>query len=176
MTHQTALLMLGDSLVEWGDWPELLPNIQVINRGVAGEQVEDLSARVTEEILSIEQPEYILIMSGTNNLLMGNTLFPVIFKGMLTRIAALCPEAGITVNSLMPMDIPGLGNSLEQTNQELLQVADENNCRFLDMFPPFTEQCLPITRPGFLADGIHLSTLGYQVWAREIERHIREES
>jgi hypothetical protein len=45
-----TVLMLGDSLVEWGDWPSLLPEVAVINRGIAGEMTEELSARLMDEI------------------------------------------------------------------------------------------------------------------------------
>lgn len=164
--------MLGDSLVEWGDWPDLLPAVQVINRGIAGEDVEGLSARLAEET-DIPAPEHILIMSGTNNLLMGNTFFPSIFRSMLPRLAALCPESEITVNSLMPMALPGLPDLVAEANKTLKKISIDSGCRFLDMTGPYTEQCLPITRPCFLADGVHLSTLGYQIWAGEIASHIK---
>ena len=167
-----TLLMLGDSLVEWGDWQELLPDIQVINRGVAGEHVEDLAARLTAELDTTPDPDHILIMAGTNNLLMGNRFFPAIFKSMLPRLSLLCPDAGITLNSIMPMSLPGLSLETEKINEELEDVAGQTGCLFLNMTIPFTEQCLPITKPCFLTDGVHLSTLGYQVWANEIRRHL----
>ncbi len=166
--------MLGDSLVEWGDWPELLPSVRVINRGVAGEHVEELSVRLAAEVESIEDPDHILIMAGTNNLLMGNTFFPAVFRSMLPRLAALCPEADITLNSIMPMALPGLPEQIAAVNRQLQEIAELAGCHFLDMVPACIEQCLPITRPCFLTDGVHLSTLGYQVWAGEIRRHLDE--
>ena len=172
MSTTQTLLMLGDSLVEWGDWEELLPTIQVINRGVAGEYVEELSTRLTVEIETAPDPDHILIMAGTNDLLMGNRFFPAIFRSMLPRLSSLCPNVGITLNSIMPMSLPGLSTAIAETNQELRAVADQSDCLFLDMVPPYTEQCLPITRPCFLPDGVHISTLGYQVWANEINHHL----
>ena len=174
MSSRQTLLMLGDSLVEWGDWPELLPLLRVINRGVAGEHVEELAVRLATEMESAGEPDHILIMAGTNNLLMGNTFFPAIYRSMLPRIASLCPKASLTLNSLMPMSLPGLPEQVAAINLELQAVAHQAGCRFLDMVPACTEQCLPITRPCFLTDGVHLSTLGYQVWAREIRRHLAE--
>ena len=175
--NSTTLLMLGDSLVEWGDWEVLLPKVQVINRGIAGEHTEELSARLINEIDTVladrAEPEYILIMTGTNNLLMGNTYFPAILGSMLPRLIDLCPGSMITLNSIMPMQIQGLAQqTIQAANIELRNVAEHNNCRFLDMSTPFTEQCLPITKPCFLNDGVHLATRGYRVWAETIQQHL----
>ena len=182
MTTQTAqtaktLLMLGDSLIEWGDWESLLPDIRVINRGIAGEHTEELSARLVSEIDAVvdagTEPEYILLMTGTNNLLMGSPYFPAILGSMLPRLADLCPDSSITLNSLMPMQLRGLPQeTVTATNNELRDAAKQSGCRFLDMTGPFTEQCLPVTKPCFLNDGVHLATRGYQVWAGAIKRHL----
>ncbi len=174
MADKLKLLMLGDSLVEWGDWNELLPAITVINRGVAGEQTDGLSARLATEVEIAPVPDHILIMAGTNDLLMGNSYFPAIFRSMLPRLSMLSPDARITLNSLMPMSLPFLPmEDIAAINNELQEVAMQSDCLFLDMNKPFDEHCLPITRPGFLNDGVHLSTLGYQVWAKEIYRHLQ---
>jgi len=172
--------MLGDSLVEWGDWEVLLPELQVINRGIAGEHTEELSARLVSEIDTVladgSAPEYILIMTGTNNLLMGNPCFPPILGSMLPRLLDLCPESIITLNSIMPMQVQGLKQeTIQATNEELRTVATQSRCRFLDMTTPFTEQCLPITKPCFLDDGVHLATRGYRVWAEAIQQHLATE-
>lgn len=182
MLSQTAqtrkkLLMLGDSLVEWGNWTSLLPDFQVINRGIAGEHTEELSARLVSEIDAVVdagiEPEYILIMTGTNNLLMGSFYFPVILGSMLPRLITLCPQSTITLNSIMPMQIRGLRQeSITAANSELFEVAQQSGCHFLDTTASFNAQCLPVTKPGFLNDGVHLSTRGYQVWAGAIKKHL----
>ncbi|MCI5141453.1 MAG: hypothetical protein D3909_06955 [Candidatus Electrothrix sp. ATG1] len=179
MTRQTikTLLMLGDSLIEWGDWETLLPDFRVINCGIAGEHTEELSARLVREIDAVLapdlEPEYILIMTGTNNLLMGNHYFPAILGSMLPRLTDLCPNSSITLNSLMPMQIQGLAQeTIAAANKEMYNVAEKSKCHFLDMTGPFTEQCLPVTKPCFLNDGVHLATRGYQVWAGAIKKHL----
>ena len=37
-----TILFLGDSLVEWGDWHSLLPEHNIINRGMAGETTTNI--------------------------------------------------------------------------------------------------------------------------------------
>ncbi|WP_417911096.1 GDSL-type esterase/lipase family protein [Candidatus Electronema sp. PJ] len=174
MKKQT-LLMLGDSLVEWGDWAVLLPELEVINRGKAGELTEELSARLFLELDKVAEPDLILIMSGTNNLLNGSPYFTSIFQTLLPRLVLLCQNSTIIVNSILPMRLQGLAqDSIAAANQELRATARQSNCHFLDVTGPFNESCLPITRPGFLNDGVHLSTLGYQIWAKEISRFCLE--
>ena len=97
-------------------------------------------------------------MTGTNNLLTGNPYFPVILGSMLPRLIDLCPQSSITLNSIMPMQLRGLAQeSITAANNELREVAQQSGCHFLDTTAPFHEQCLPVTMPGFLNDGVHLS-------------------
>ena len=166
------LLMLGDSLVEWGDWTRHLPEVAVINRGIAGEMTEELSARLMDEIEACPNPDAVLIQSGTNNLLFGYRLFPVMLITMLQRLRLCYPSTPLIVNSLMPMPIVA-PHDLEEVNRELSEAAAATeNCHFLDTVGPFNEHCLPITHPGFLNDQVHLSTRGYQVWAAAIRTQL----
>jgi lysophospholipase L1-like esterase len=168
------LLMLGDSLVEWGDWEKHLPGVIVVNRGIAGEMTEELSARLVDEIEDCPNPDAVLVQSGTNNLLFGYMFFPAIFTTMMQRLRLSYPHTPLIICSLTPMPIVA-AQDIEQINRELEQVsAAVENCFFLDLVAPFNEQCLPITHPGFLADQVHLSTRGYQVWAKTIRRCLHE--
>lgn len=167
------LLMLGDSLLAWGDWQKFLPDIAVINRGIPGETTDALAARLIDEIDSCPDPDVVLLQSGTNNLLAGDLFFPAIFTTMVPRLRLLYPDCPLIISSLMPIPIVPAPH-LEQVNRDLAQVAAETpNCTYLDVVGPFTEQCLPITHPGFLNDHVHLSTRGYQVWADAISRCLR---
>lgn len=164
-----TILMLGDSLVEWGDWQELLPEYHIVNRGMAGESIEGLAARLVQELNDAPEPDAILLQSGTNNLLLGYPHFPAVYTGMLPTIRAFIPDTPIIISSLMPMPVVP-EHELADVNDQLRDLTEETDlCWFLDMVPPFMEKCLPITQPGFLNDQVHLSTRGYQVWAAEIK-------
>lgn len=167
-----TLLMLGDSLVEWGNWAKNLPDIAVINRGIAGEMTEELSARLMDEIEDCPHPDAVLVQSGTNNLLMGYMFFPAIFVTMLQRLRACYPRTPIVLCSLMPMPAAPLADIIEVNRQLAEAAAGIEGCVFLDLVPPFTDQCSP-SRPGFLGDQVHLSGWGYQVWAEAIDRWLR---
>ena len=172
-SHELSLLFLGDSLVEWGDWDRLLPGYRVINRGRAGERVEELAARIPAELAAVPDPDRILIMSGTNNLLMEDPCFPMILKTMLPRVRELCPGTPVILHSMAPMRLDWLaGERIGTANRQLLEVARATGCEFLDLVAPFTDQCPPGGRPCFLDDNIHLSSRGYVVWAEAIRTHL----
>ena len=58
--------MLGDSLTEWGNWHELVPEHRVINRGVAGDTSSGVLDRLQEVI--DRRPRLVFVMVGTNDI------------------------------------------------------------------------------------------------------------
>ncbi|PID71475.1 MAG: hypothetical protein CSB34_07140 [Desulfobulbus propionicus] len=169
-----TLLLLGDSLVEWGEWDTLLPNYKTINRGMAGETTEGLAGRLPPELIGHANPDGVILHSGTNNLLLGFPHFPSVYSSMLPIIRDFYTSCPIIVCSLFPMSIVS-PLELEQVNNQLQEVTEQvENCHFLDMVVPFNMYCLPITKPGFLNDQVHLSTHGYQVWAQTIDTFLQQ--
>ena len=133
-----SVLLLGDSLVEYGDWHELLQGYLTVNRGIAGETVGELAARLGWEIEESAVSDHILIMSGTNNLLLGDRSFPAVFQTMLPRLKLLEPTADISVIGMASMHLPWIQDELlESVNSELKEITSQARCRFLDITPFF---------------------------------------
>ena len=169
-----TLLLLGDSLIEWGDWPVLLPEYGTVNRGVAGETVGELSARLGWEVESVDDPDHVFVMSGTNNMLMDDRTFPVIFETMLPRLKIMLPESAVSVIGLAPMALPWIQPSeLVSVNRELKDTAEKTNCLFLELGPFFDLHCRPIGNPCFMTDGVHFTPHGYTVLAGAIREHLK---
>ena len=169
--EKQILLMLGDSLVEWGDWAELLTGYRILNRGMAGETVEGLAGRIFAEIDQHDDCGSILIMSGTNNLLMGDTQFPALFATMLPRLRLLAPDTTIIVNALLPMPA-ARPEKITKINQTLAATCEQAQCVFMDAGPEFATFCRPIIHPCFHPDGVHLTSHGYQTWAKVISGYL----
>jgi len=169
-----TILLLGDSLIEYGDWSTLLPGYQAINRGIAGETVGELAGRLGREIDLEKDPEKIIILSGTNNMLMGDESFPVVFETMLPRLRQFCPGTLVTVTGLAPLPLPWVTRErVEQVNLALERTAATAGCSFLDLSPVFDLYCRPVGNPCFLPDGVHFSPHGYQILAGAIIRHLK---
>jgi lysophospholipase L1-like esterase len=168
-----TLLLLGDSLIEYGEWDDLLPEYLTVNRGVSGETVGELSTRLGWEVERVAEPDHIFIMSGTNNLLMGDQSFPAVFTTMLPRLKQLESKADITVVSLAPMSLPWIpATTLESVNSTLKEAACEAGCLFLELASLFHLHCRPVGNPCFLPDGVHFSPHGYRVLATAVREHL----
>jgi lysophospholipase L1-like esterase len=171
---KTSILLLGDSLIEYGDWSVLLPEYRTMNRGVAGETAGELAGRLGRELDSDRDPEHIVILSGTNDLLMGDGGFPAVFETMLPLLRQLCPESSVTVVGLAPMTVPGFAPArIVQANRALAEAALAAACGFLDPAPAFALHCRPMGNPCFLMDGVHFSPHGYRVLAGAIREHLQ---
>ncbi len=169
-----TILLLGDSLIEWGDWDELLPEYSTINRGLAGETVGELSARLGWEVEQVDDPDHVFILSGTNDLLMGDRNFPLVLGTMLPRLKLLLQEPVVTVISLAPMTLPWIqAEELAAVNKELEQTAVQSGCLFLELLPFFDLYCRPVGNPCFLMDGVHFSPHGYRVLADAVLEHLK---
>ena len=167
-----TVLMLGDSLIEWGDWDTLLPDYRTINRGYAGETVVGLAGRLADEIEKGDNPSRVIIMSGTNDLLMGDQSFTAVFETMLPRLKQLCQGADVLVIGLAPMQM--IQDSVEVVNSRLEEIVLQSGCRFLDIVEPFHLHCRPVGNPCFFMDGVHFSPHGYRVLANAISEALKQ--
>jgi lysophospholipase L1-like esterase len=169
----STLLLLGDSLIEYGDWQRLLPEYIVSNRGIAGETAGELAGRLAGEVDLETDPDLVFILSGTNDLLMGDTFFSAVFTTMLPLLRHLCPDAVITVIGLAPVTVPGISRELlARVNSSLAETAENAGCGYLDLLPVFDLYCRPVGNPCFLADGVHFTPHGYGVLAGAIRKHL----
>lgn len=167
------ILMLGDSLVEYGDWRRLLPGLSVINRGISGETLMELSVRLADEIGAHPGAEAVVLQSGTNDLWNGNPAYPAIYRTLVPRLRLLLDDAAtpVILCGLAPVSLAP-PETLAAINAELREIAESNeHCRFLDMHALFSGAK---SGPLFESDGVHFTDAGYAVWAGELRALLEE--
>lgn len=171
MSAARRLCFIGDSLIEYYDWQARFPRQEVVSLGLAGETAAELLARLASFRGSPYRPEAVVVMTGTNDLLMGED-FPPSMEAIVSTLRGLWPEAGLLLNGLMPMDLPWLPPDLiVRANARLEELALRHKIGYLD-------GCRLMSDPGaraacFLEDGVHLSPRGYALWSAAIENHLR---
>lgn len=168
------MLFIGDSLIEYGDWDELLPDDRVTNLGISGETVESLLSRTEDICHRFSSPDIILIMSGINNVAMEDNDFIGAYTDILRKLGQTYNNSRIYVNSLLPVFVPFISNStVSGINDRLRKMAAGNGAEYLDIYRVFVDdQGAPVK--GYLSDdGVHLSIRGYEVWTAELARYFR---
>lgn len=159
------ILFLGDSLVEFYNWQARFPLHKVINAGKSGETVAGLLACLPRYLRSCPDPEQVHVMIGTNNLLREDYNFLPAYGKILNILSDAVPPVSITVTSLLPMQLAHLPSSaIPRLNTGLLQLSQQNKSTFLNLFAAFNTAVQPVTAC-FNNDGVHLSSLGYQIWS-----------
>lgn len=169
------LVMLGDSLTEWGDWGEALGVPGVRNRGIAGDTVGGLDRRVGP--LLAARPRAIVLMIGINDLLGGASPADVLAaqRALIARIRAEAPDARLVVQSLLPVDPHEVGARhnprVAEVNAGLAAIARDAGATWLDLWPAMGGEAGLDRR--FTYDGLHLNGEGYAVWVEALRPLLR---
>jgi len=169
------LIFLGDSLIEYFDWQERFPEHKVANLGMAGESVGGLLSRVLRVKQSCPEADMIFIMSGINNVAMGDTGFFDYYRVVIEKITSAYPEAKIFVHSLLPVLMDFISNeSVCRVNESLKKLAQDTKAAYLDIYSRFVDTKGRPVREYLLDDGVHVSREGYDVWSKFVEQVIDE--
>ena len=172
MKPARTLCFIGDSLIEYYDWQARFPSHAVINLGIAGETAPELLARLSLLGDRLRPADWILIMTGTNDLLTGAEDFLPSYEQIIRRLRQALPDALLVASGLMPMSLPWLApNLIFQVNDRLEGLALRHKIGYLDGCCLGTDSR---PRPScFLEDGVHLNQQGYTLWSAAIENHLR---
>lgn len=158
-----GVVMLGDSLTDYGRWDELLPKVRARNRGVSGDGSADLLARLEPVIAS--KPERVFLLIGTNDIL--RQIAPEDTAGTVGTIVSRLKDAGaaVVVQSVIHLgrNFPSARAAVDTLNAQLATVAESEGAAFLDLNAALAPDgyLLPAYDWG---DGVHLNGEGYLVW------------
>ena len=167
------LLFLGDSLIEYFDWQERFPGHRVANLGIAGESVEGLLSRVMKVKDGFPEADMIFIMSGINNVAMGDIEFFDFYKVILEQLTSFYPKAKIYIHSLLPTSVAFIANdSIRLVNKFMQEIARNAGAEYLDVYSIFVDTQGTTMNEYLMDDGVHVSRAGYDVWAKIVEEKI----
>ncbi|MGA6222070.1 GDSL-type esterase/lipase family protein [Streptomyces umbrinus] len=167
------VVFLGSSIVEGGQWEEWFPELETLNRGVGGNTVDDLAARLDS---ALNDPQKIVLLIGTNDL--RDLVEPsaadeiaVRMERLVARIRAAAPAAPLYINSVLPR-ARIYADSICALNKHYARIADETGAAYLDLWPALAGPDGAI-RPEFSLDELHLTGAGYRAWTEVLRPHLR---
>lgn len=157
-------------------------DIELINKGVKGNEVRDLLARVDDDVIALK-PDAVVIMIGINDTVHGFTIDKTIdFKALESNLKELIKKLkkqGIAVIFLEPFLLPApdklrmrklFEQELAVINKVALKYADEF-VAYDEMFTGLTET-IPYTE--YSLDGVHPTHRGSRLIADQAIKAIRK--
>lgn len=158
-------------------WNAYYGKRKVFNIGVPGDQTQNILWRMQNGNLEGYHPKTIVVMAGTENILVGQPVAEVVkgVKAVVGHLKSRFPEAEIFLMSLPPVGFKkeapsrSIGNA---TNAELKRFAEaDGRISFFDISKEFLNEDGAINKDR-MSDGMHLTREGYQVWAGAIEKSL----
>lgn len=169
------LVFIGDSLTQWCDWERRFPEHTVANLGISGETVEGLVARRDGIRSRINDPDFVFLMTGINNIANERYDFIVPYREIVRNLTTWYKQARVVVQSILPVEMSWISNNLiRSTNQRIEQVARELNADYLDLYSRFMDEKGNPKRGYLSEDGIHLAARGYDAWAAAVEDFLKK--
>jgi lysophospholipase L1-like esterase len=148
-----------------------------LNLGISGETVEELLDRRDRIRKLVDSPDRVFLMTGINNILMERYDIAAPYAEIVRNFSTWWKDARIVVQSLLPVEMPWVGNDLiSDVNRRLSDIAREQRADYLDIYARFVDEN-GSPQPGLLSeDGVHLASKGYEVWALEVEKYLGSET
>ncbi len=167
------LVFIGDSLTEWYNWQKRFPEYRITNLGISGEPVESLLGRRDRIRASIDDPDFIFLMTGINNIAMEQYDITGPYREIVRNLSAWYEKSTIVIQSILPVALEWISNdNIRETNRHLEQIACEFSIEYLDVYSLFIDSKGNPKNEYLQDDGVHLSGKGYDVWANEVERFL----
>lgn len=165
------ILMIGDSLIEYGDWDDLL-GTEVINRGMGGDTTEGVLMRVGRSLK--REPGKIFLMVGVNDIITGESTDFIArnYEAILEKIKALSPESAVFVHKALPCSPEKLffvfdNSRVTALNREIERLAKKYDAKCVDLWDVLTKKGELL--PEYTTDGVHLTASAYALWADRLK-------
>ncbi|AEW01469.1 GDSL family lipase [Niastella koreensis] len=172
------VVFLGNSITEAGPWSEILPGINVVNRGISGDNSWGVYNRLNQVIAL--KPVKIFLLIGVNDLKRGVPIEYIVanYDRIAATLRTALPKSTLYLQSVLPVAEPMLANiyakisneKIRRLNDGLKQVAQKYNCPFIDLYHEvFVDEKGQMPAP-YTTDGLHCKPAGYLAWAAYLKK------
>ncbi|QWA38883.1 GDSL-type esterase/lipase family protein [Chryseobacterium sp. ZHDP1] len=166
------IIFLGDSKTEGFPLQETFNNLNIKNRGIAGNTTSDVLSRL--KFVTDGKPKEIFLEIGVNDISQD---IPVVktfenFKNICERIKKETPTTKLYIQSVLPTTLENklLNPKIQQYNDLLNSYCKNNKLTFIDLNSHFLSGSEMNKK--YTIDGIHLNAAGYLLWGELLKKHV----
>ena len=161
-----------------------------INRGISGNRVVDLYARIKKDFLNIK-PDYLSILIGVNDVWheyaaepngVSDERYRKVYDLLIEELKAELPDTKIYI--LEPFVLKGTGTEAhwEEFDREVRLraksakwIAEKHNLTFVPLQEQFDAMCEKCDVPYWLWDGVHPTAAGHELIARALLAEVKKD-
>ena len=175
-------LLMGDSITDWWRrggqevYEKNFGSLKCANFGIAGDRTQGVLWRMENGELEGYTPKLMMLMIGTNNLgggaRPGNTPEEIAegITAVVKKFRDKFPEAKVLLLGVFPRGASPTTparDQIKQINDIIAKLDDGKIVRYMDIGPKFLEPDGSISKE-VMADGLHPTAKGYEIWAAAV--------
>jgi len=163
-----AILFVGSSSIRMWKTQESFHDLTLINRGFGGAHISDVIFFVEQTVLKYNAP-IIFFYCGDNDIAGNKSSQQVLddYKIFVQKVIENRSDTIIMFLAIKPsISRWGFWPEMDIANQLISQYSQTNDqLYYVDTATPMLEISSPPPTDLFISDGLHLSDIGYQLWA-----------
>jgi lysophospholipase L1-like esterase len=161
------IVFVGSSSIARWDVARSFPDLKIINRGISGSELAD-AVRLIDRLVLAYAPRLVVVYAGDNDIADGHTSeeVEIQFERFVSRIHTTLPQTRIVYISIKPSLLRWAMVERMRAANALIRAYCEHDDRVAyvdvdDAMLGWDEKPRPEL---FIADGLHLTADGYQIW------------
>lgn len=174
------IVFLGNSIMDYTDWNELLQLNQAKNRGISG----DISFGILERLDEVTEgkPAKVFILIGINDIARNipDSILLNNYKKIIHRIKVESPGTKIYFNTLFPVNNTfternhfNKDGHIHYVNSELKKMGAAEKITVIDIHPHFLDEDKRLDKK-YTYDGLHPNHEGYLKWATILQPFVKQ--
>ncbi|WP_020469827.1 GDSL-type esterase/lipase family protein [Zavarzinella formosa] len=172
---QLPVAFYGSSSIRlWGSLTEDFPGLRVVNLGFGGSTLA-ACAHFFRRIVIPRRPRALVVYAGDNDLGDGHSPEQVLesLRALLHQTDQLLGPIPVAFLSIKPSPARWhLNDQIRRANDSTREeITRRPGGRFIDVYPLMLGHDGRPRPELYEPDGLHLTSLGYRLWAREITAH-----
>lgn len=168
------IILIGDSITSQFDTSKHLPEFNIINAGIYGDNTTGVLARLWQDVIT-EHPDKVFLLIGTNDMALDKTneeIFETI-KAITNKINKELKLTKLYLTSILPTR--NLSNRpterIIKLNINIKKLAEETENYYYDLFSLMIDDEGNL-KESFTNDGLHLTEEAYIVWAEDLKNKL----
>jgi lysophospholipase L1-like esterase len=162
-----GILFVGSSSIRLWDLQRSFPGMSILNRGFGGSHISD-SIEHADVLILRHRPRLVVFYAGDNDIANGKAPSTVAadFRKLVRRIHQELPKARIAFIGIKPSPQRWkLIDRVRAANGQIRRFAEtDERIAFVDVDGPMLGWNERPRADLFVADGLHLSARGYELW------------